>query len=88
MASTNYVYYGLILTNNQLDKIKKASENHEGVVLRISKDNRRGDVHKFPLTNRQMNKINKAKNGMILSLSSKQIKYLEKSGGLLSLLGL
>ena len=88
MASTNYVYYGLNLTNNQLDKIKKASENHEGVVLRISKDNRSGDVHKLPLTNRQINKINKAKNGMILSLSSKQIKYLEKSGGLLPLLGL
>jgi len=77
MAGTNYIYYGLSLTNNQLEKIKKASENHKGVVLRISKDNRSGDVHKLPLTNRQINKINKAKNGMILSLSSKQIKYLE-----------
>ena len=86
MASTNYVYYGLNLTNNQLDKIKKASENHEGVVLRISEDNRSGDVYQLPLTNRQINKINKAENGMILSLFSKQMKYLKKSGGLLPLL--
>ena len=57
-------------------------------MLRISKDNRSGDVHKLPLTNRQINTINKAKNWMILSLSSKQLKYLEKSGGLFPLLGL
>ena len=88
MASTIYSYYGLNLTDNQLEKIIKASKNHEGVVLRISKDNRNGDVHKIPLTNRQMNKIRKAKNGLILSLSSTQLKYLEKSGGLLPLLAL
>ena len=76
------------LTNNQSEKIKKASENHEGVVLRISKDNRNSDVHKIHLTKSQINKINKAKNGMILTLSSTQLKYLEKSGGLLPLLGL
>ena len=57
-------------------------------MLRISKDNRKGDVHKIPLTNRQINKINKAKNAVILSLSSKQLKYFEKSGDLLLLLGL
>ena len=55
-------------------------------MLRVSKDNRKGDVHKIPLTNRQINKINKAKNGMILSLSSTQVKFLEKSGGLVPLL--
>ena len=88
MAGTNYIYYGLNLTDNQLEKIIKASTNHEGVVLRISKDNRNGDVHKIPLTNRQINKIKKAKNGLILSLSSTQLKYLEKSGGLLPLLAL
>ena len=86
MAGTNYIDYDLNLTNNQLQKIKKAFENHEGVVLRISKDNQNDDVHKIPLTKRQINKINKAKNGMILSLSSKQLKYFEKSGGLLPLL--
>ena len=86
MAGTNYIYYGLNLTDNQLQKIIKASKNHKGIVLRISKDNRNGDVHKIPLTNRQINRIRKAKNGLILSLSSTQLKYLEKSGGLLPLL--
>ena len=85
MANTKYIYYGLNLTDNQLEKIIKASKNHEGVVLRISKDNRNGDVHKIPLTNRQINKIRKAKNRLSLSLSSTQLKYLEKSGGLLPL---
>ena len=88
MASTNYINYGLNLTKNQLEKIKKAYENHEGVVLRIAKDNGKSDVHKIPLTKRQINKINKTKNGMILFLSSTQVKYFEKSGGLLPLLGL
>ena len=88
MAGTNYIYYGLNLTDNQLEKIIKASKNHEGVVLRISKDNRNGDVHKISLTNRQINKIRKTKNGLNLTLSSTQLKYLEKSGGLLPLLTL
>ena len=88
MAGTNYIYSGLNLTDNQLEKIIKASKNQEGVVLRISKDNRNGDVHKIPQTNRQINKIRKSKNGLILSLSSTQLKYLEKSGGLLPLLAL
>ena len=88
MAGTNYIYHGLNLTDNQLEKIIEASKNHEGVVLRISMDNRNGDVHKIPLTNRQINEIRKAKNGLILSLSSTQLNYLEKSGGLLPLLAL
>ena len=88
MAGTNYIYYGLNISDNQLEKIIKASKNREGVVLRIAKDNRNGDVHKIPLTNRQINRIKKTKNGLILSLSSTQLKYLEKSGGLLTLLAL
>ena len=88
MANTKYIYYGLNLTDNQLEKLMKASKNHEGVVLRITKDNQNGDVHKIPLTNRQINKIRKAKNGLNLSLSSTQLKYLEKSDGLLPLLTL
>ena len=88
MANTKYIYYGLSLTDIQLEKIIKASKSHEGVVLRITKDNRNGDVHKLPLTNRQINKIRKAKNGLNLSLSSTQLKYLEKSGGILPLLAL
>ena len=88
MANSRYIYYGLNLTDNQLEKIIKASKNHERIKLHISKDNRNGDVHKIPLTNTQINKIRKAKNGLILSLSSTQLKYLEKSGGLLPLLAL
>ena len=88
MAGTNYIYYGLNSTDTPLEKIIKASENHEGVVLRISKDNRNGDNHKIPLTKRQINEIRKAKNGLILSLFLTQLKYLEKSGVLLPLLAL
>ena len=40
------------------------------------------------MTKTQINRINKAKNGLNLSLSSSQLKYLKKSGGLLPLLAL
>ena len=29
MTNTKYIYYGLNLTSNQLEKIIKASKNHE-----------------------------------------------------------
>ena len=70
MANTKYIYYGLNLTDNQLEKIIKAFKNYEEVVLRIFKDNRNGDVHKIPLTNRQISEIHRAGNGLILSLFS------------------
>ena len=63
MAGTNYINCGSNSTDYQLEKIITASENHDGVLLRISKDYRNGDVHKIPLTNRQINKIRKAKKG-------------------------
>ena len=47
-----------------------------------------GILHKIPLTRTQINRITKAKNGLNLFLSSSQLKYLEKSGGLLPLLAL
>ena len=45
-------------------------------------------MHKIPLTKTQVKRITRAKNGFNLSLSSAQLKYLKKSGGLLPLLAL
>ena len=88
MASSRYISHGLNLTDNQFEKIIRASQNKQGVVVRITKDNLNGNLHKIPLTKTQINRITKAKNGLNLSLSSSQLKYLKKSGGLLPLLAL
>ena len=88
MASSRYISHGLNLTDNQLEKIIRASQNKQGVVVRINKDNLNGNLHKIPLTQTQINRITKAKNGLNLFLSSSQLKYLKKSGGLLPLLAL
>ena len=88
MASSKYISHGLNLTDNQLEKIIRASQNKQGVVVRITKDNLNGNSHKIPLTKTQINRITKAKNGLNLSLSSSQLKYLKKSGGLLPPLAL
>ena len=88
MASSRYISHGLNLTDNQLEKIIRASQNKQGVVVRITKDNLNGNLHKIPLTKTQINRITKAKNGLNLFLSSSQLKYLKKSGGLLPLLAL
>ena len=86
--SSRYISHGLNLTDNQLEKIIRASQNKQGVVVRIAKDNLNGNLHKIPLTETQINRITKTKNGFNLSLSSSQLKYLKKSGGLLPLLAL
>ena len=88
MASSRYIPHGLNLTDNQLEKIIRASQNEQGVVVRITKNNPNGNLHKIPLTLTQINRITKAKNGLNLFLSSSQLKYLKKSGGLLPLLAL
>ena len=88
MASSRYISHGLNLTDNQLEKIIRASQNEQGVIVRITKNNPIGNLHKIPLTQTQINRITKAKNGMNLFLSSSQLKYLKKSGGLLPLLAL
>ena len=88
MASSRYIPHGLNLTDNQLEKIIRASQNEQGVVVRITKNNPTGNLHKIPLTQTQINRITKAKNGLNLFLSSSQLKYLKKSGGLLPLLAL
>ena len=88
MASSRYISHGLNLTDNQLEKIIRASQNKQGVVVQITKDNLNGNSHEIPLTKTQINRITKARNGLNLSLSSLQLKYLKKSGGLLPLLAL
>jgi hypothetical protein len=88
MASSKYLLHGLNLTEGQLEKIIRASQNDEPAVVRISKDNLNGNMHKIPLTKTQVKRITRAKNGFNLSLSSAQLKFLKKSGGLLPLLAL
>ena len=82
MASSRYISHGLNLTDNQLEKIIRASQNEQGVVVRITKNNPDRNLHKIPLTQTQINRITKATNGLHLFQSSSQLKYLEKSGGL------
>ena len=88
MASSRYISHSLNLTDNQLEKIIRASQNEQGVVVRITKNNPNGNLHKIPLTQTQINRITKAINGLNLFLSSSQLKYLKNSGGLLPLLAL
>ena len=68
MESSRYISHGLNLTDNQLEKIIRASQNEQGVVVRITKNNPNGNLHKIPLTQTQINRITKAKNGMNLFL--------------------
>ena len=88
MASSRYISHGLNSSDGQLEKIIRASQNDESAVVRISKDNLNGNMHKIPLTKTQVKRITRAKNGFNLSLSSAQLKYLKKSGGILPLLAL
>ena len=73
---TEYHLYGLTLSNAQVSKIIKAAKNHSSVKIRVVKDRLRGD-HKLPLTQTQINRINKSKRGLDLTLSHDQIKHIE-----------
>ena len=86
MVSSKYLLHGLNLTEGQLEKIIRASQNDEPAVVRISKDNLNGNMHKIPLTKTQVKRITRAKNEFNFSLSSAQLKNLKKSGGLIPLL--
>ena len=63
MASSRYISHSLNLTDNQLEKIIRASQNKQGVVVRINNLNE--NMHKIPLTKTQINRITKAKAGSI-----------------------
>jgi predicted transcriptional regulator len=85
---------GLSLTDGQIKKIINAANKQTSVTIRLSKDHLVGN-HKLPLTETQINRINKTKNGLNLKLSYAQIKHvkkmisqLQKSGGFIPLLTL
>ena len=84
---TNYTNYGVTLSANQIQNLNKARNSNSDVTLRISKVNLTGK-HILPLTDTQLNKIKKAKNGVQITLSKSQLSHMEKHGGFLPLLAL
>ena len=88
MTILRYSSHGLNLTDNQLEKIIRESQNKQGVVVQITRDNLKWDENKIPLTKTQINGITEPNNGSNLFLSSSQLKCLKTSGGLLPLLAL
>ena len=96
---TKYQEYGVRLSIQQAEKILKAGKNKSSVSIRILKKDLRGD-HKLLLTKTQINKLEKAQTGLVLNLSSVQLRsyyktYLNlqkqndvKTGGILPLLAL
>ena len=84
---TEYHNYGVTLSKQQVQKIHKACKKSSSATIRLKKDRLTGN-HKLPLTQNQINKIKKAKNGVQLTLSEAQLQHMEKTGGFISLLGL
>ena len=84
---TEYQNYGVNLSKGQAKKIVDANKKGGNAIIRLSKANLHGDF-KLPLTQTQINKIKKAKNGVQLNLSEPQLKHMEKTGGFLPLLTL
>src|ERR1051325_5567578 len=84
---TEYQNFGVNLSKGQAKKIHDAHSKGIGATVRLSKANLHGD-HKIPLTQTQINKIKKAKNGIQLKLSESQLKHMEKTGGFIPLAAL
>src|SRR6478609_7308302 len=84
---TEYHQYGVNLSRGQAKKIYVAHRKGTGATIKLAKLNLQGD-HKLPLTQTQINKIKKVKNGVQLNLSETQLKHMEKTGGFLPLLTL
>ena len=82
---TNYTNNGVTLTNGQIKKIKHAADKDCDVTIRISKKNLVGKSM-LPLTETQINRIKKAKQGIELKLSKQQLSHMKKTGGFLPLL--
>ena len=72
---TNYSLHGLSLTDGQIQKIIRSANKHESVTIRLVPNNFTGN-HKLPLTKTQINKLNRAKTGVNLTLSYAQIKHI------------
>lgn len=86
----SYTETGVKLTNTQAKKLADAIRNKTIVSLKLRFNELNGE-HKLPLTQMQINKIEKHKNkgvGIILHLSQKQLNYMNKTGGVLPLLAL
>ena len=84
---TEYHQYGVNLSEGQEKTIHDACKKGTGATIRLTKLNLHGDF-KLPLTQTQINKIKKAKNGVQLNLSETQLKHMEKTGGFIPLLTL
>ena len=84
---TEYHNYGVTLSKQQVQKIHKACKKSSSATIRLKKDRLTGD-HKLPLTQNQINKIKKAKNGVQLNFSASQLQHMEKTGGFIPLLTL
>jgi hypothetical protein len=83
----DYHNFGVNLSKGQAKKIYDASNKEESVTIRLSKNDLNGNIN-LPLTQTQINKIKKAKNGVELNLSVSQLKHMEKTGGFIPLLTL
>src|ERR1044071_4621102 len=81
---TEYHDYSVSLSQGQVKKILNAHNKGTGVVIKLLKENMQGN-HKLPLTQIQINRIKKAKNGIQIKLSESQLKHMEKTGGFLPL---
>jgi len=87
--------YGLSLSDGQIKKIISAANKHQSVTIRLSQDNLTGE-HKLLLTKTQINRLNRTKTGVNLTLSYCQIKNVndivssiqKKHGGIIPLLAL
>ena len=84
---TEYHQFGVNLGALQAKKIVSVRKKNEGVTIRLSKNDLHGN-YMLPLTQTQINKIQKAKAGIQLHLSTAQLKHMEKTGGFLPLLAL
>jgi hypothetical protein len=84
---TEYHKFGVNLSALQAKKIVEAPKKNEGVTIRLSVNDLHGE-HILPLTQTQVNKIKRAKSGVQLDLSAKQLQHMEKTGGFIPLLTL
>ena len=82
----NYVKVNVILTENQLSKLKHALANDIGITLRIDGNTVGDGNHELLLTQSQMNKLTNAYNPVNIKLSKTQLKNMARSGGNLAIL--
>ena len=84
---SDYHEHGITVSPWQAKKIVYAANKGSSVSIKLLKKDLQGSF-KLPLTQTQINKINKAQHGIVLKLSESQLKHLQKTGGILPLLPL